>query len=142
MRIEEPDLGIYEYQTPATLNQAAPVQNTWYTILDTTTHCRIYEIAVNIEDANETLEIQVTIDGQTIGATAKAATHSTTYYVYRESDAINRVNTLILDNALTKSIRAFQLEGHSVKVEVRKTTAAGAGNLTGIVTYGVLKPIG
>ena len=29
--------------------------------------------------------------------------------------------------------------GHSVQVQVRKTTAAGAGNLTGVVTYGVLK---
>ena len=33
----------------------------------------------------------------------------------------------------------FIIEGKSVKVEVRKTTAAGAGNLTGIVAYGVLK---
>ena len=134
---------MFEFQTPATLNQAAPVQNTWYTILDTTKNVRIYDIAVNVEDTNETLEVQVTIDGQTIGANDEACTHSTQYFALMKLEAISRVCEMILVSEAVHddAFKSFVLEGKSVKVEVRKTTAAGAGNLTGIVAYGVLKSI-
>lgn len=131
---------MFEYQAPATLNQANPVQNTWYLILDTTKYVRLYGISVNIEDTNETLECRVTIDGETLGIAANAATHSTNYYAKFLPGAISRVNNLYI-NEITFPYKAFLLEGHSVKVEVRKTTAAGTGNLTGIVVYGVLKEI-
>ena len=122
---------IYEYQTPATLNQAAPVQNTWYTLLDTTTNARIYEIAINIEDDNETLEVQATIDGETMQAVSLAANHSTEHWCYKRASAIGQNDAIAITStdALNKQA-AFILEGKSVKIEVRKTTAAGAGSLT------------
>lgn len=126
----------YEYQDPAVLNQAAPVQNTWYTLLDTTNHCRIQVIGINVEDANETLDLKITVDGETIN-TAVAATHSTNYYPYVYVNAITQAPAISFPT--TVNARAYIIEGHSVKVELRKTTAAGAGNLTGIVVYGVLK---
>ena len=134
---------MFEYQTPATLNQAAPVQNTWYTILDTTKNCRVYAIAVNIEDTNETLECQVTIDGETMAGYAQSATHSTAYFGRIYPEPIARLDYMSLDTlAETRAGNlGFLIEGKSIKVEVRKTTAAGAGNLTGIVTYGILKPL-
>ena len=131
---------MFEYQPPAVLNQAAPVQNQWYDILLTTAYVRVYLIAVNVEDVNETLECQVIIDGETIDSTPFAATESTDYNVYLSPDAINRSALLLMGTlpGVEERRPAFVVEGHSVRVRVRKTTAAGAGNLTGIVIFGVL----
>lgn len=134
---------MFEYQAPATLNQAGPVQNTWYTILDTTAYVRVYDASINIEDTDETLEIQFTVDGQTMPATPVACTHSTKYECYLETEPITRVARInLVAGAPARRKPSFIIEGHSVKIEVRKTTAAGAGNLTGIISYGILKPIG
>lgn len=131
-----------EYQTPATLNQAAPVQNTWYTILDTTLYCRVWRIAVNVEDTNETLEVRITIDGEVIPSDGYNATHSTDYHIVLMPDAINRTDEIeFTSETRMEYAQGFLIEGHSVKVEVRKTTAAGVGNLTGIVMYGVLTDV-
>jgi hypothetical protein len=119
------------------LNQAAPVQNTYYAILDTTTDCRVYTIGVNIEDANESLSLQLTVDGETIAPDNFAATHSTDYRGSLVFSAITRVDQMELDAMTNVQLRpSFVVEGKSVKVELRKTTAAGAGNLTGVVLYG------
>lgn len=133
-------LQIWEYQAPAVLNQAAPVQNTWYTLLDTTSNCRILEVVVNVEDANETLEVKITIDGETIQADDLAATHSTDYYAYIYNSGVTRLDYVKLIAYATEmpaAKNAFMIEGRSIKIEIRKTTATGAGNLTGICTYAV-----
>jgi hypothetical protein len=117
------------------LNQAAPVQNTWYTILDTTTDVMIYDITVNVEDANETLEVRLTIDSEMYTGSI-AATHSTEYEVAMRTAAITRSTYLEINGGVDwEPYNAFTVIALSVKVEVRKTTAAGAGNLTGIVNY-------
>jgi hypothetical protein len=133
---------MFEYQAPAVLNQAAPVNGTWYDILPATDYVRVYQIAVNVEDTDETLEVQAIIDGETIQADDLACTHSTIYYGIRYLQPINRTDQIALTTASTIQLfdaQAFILEGHNVQIQVRKTTAAGAGNLTGIVQYGVLK---
>lgn len=123
-------------QADAELNQAAPVQNTWYTILEQS-NCRLYRVAVNIEDTNETLEVRFTVDDQTTTPVGVACNHSTTYHVYISADAINRNILTNLDTSAANIRFAFLIEGKNVKVEVRKTTAAGAGNLTGVALYGI-----
>lgn len=130
---------MFEYQPPAVLNQAAPVQNTWYTILDTTANVRVYHIHVNIEDDDETLEIRLTIDGEVLTG-SNACTHSVDYSIGYHCSAITGTDFLEFDTVPTHfdKYRAFLCEGLSVKFEVRKTTAAGTGNLTGIVMYGVV----
>ena len=128
----------YKYQTSSLL-QAAPVQNTDYTILDTTENCIIYQVAVNIEDTNETLDLTLTIDGETTITTGVACDHSNSYYLFKRANAITRVMdyTLIKTAATaTDDMSAYIIMGKSIKIEVSKTTAAGAGNLTGIVIYG------
>jgi len=141
MRIGKSAKTIFELQAPATLNQAAPVQNTWYNILTATGNVRVYQVAVNVEDTDETLECQFIVDGQTLPATALPATHSTVYYVTIALNAINRlVAVVIVDTTnFAKFHRAYEIEGKSVQIQVRKTTATGAGNLTGVALYGVAK---
>lgn len=144
---------MFEYQAPAVLNQAAPVQNSWYWILGTGTtggsittsveHCRVYKISVNVEDTNEDLELMIVIDGETLGGVAGVtATHSTDYYGYIRPYAVPRTDHAFLDTTVNiPSLLAFVCEGHAVAVAVRKTTATGVGNLTGIVMYGVLRDV-
>lgn len=134
-------IAMFEYQPPAVINQAAPVQNTWYTLLEATDYVRVYQVAANIEDTNETLEVEVVIDGETLPGVPFAATHSTVYYAYVDPDAINRVDGVGLNTPHTGIYRAFMIEGHNVRIRVRKTTAAGVGNLTAIAIWGVLTDV-
>ena len=138
LKFDNPGLPIFVYQAPKVLNQAGPIQNDWYTIGladGVMLNSRIYDIVVNIEDTNETLEVQALIDGETIEANNLALTHSTNYFAYRSPDAITRVDELAL--SISKlGFLAFTLDGQSVEIQVRKSTAAGVGNLTGIVTWG------
>jgi len=122
------------FQLPALLNQPAPVQNTWYTILNTTPNCLIWEVDVRIDTTGETLEWRITIDGVVSTAIGNACLANTDYWgvpvlynvgLYTEISAVST----------WRSDRAFIVEGRSIKIEVRKTTAAGAGNLRGAVAY-------
>lgn len=137
MKSDNPGLEVWESQTPATLTQGAPVQNTWYEILPGTANCIVYDAVVNIEDTNETLEVRVTIEGRIIPAEPFAAAHSTNHNCRRFANAINGTERVAL--VVASQQYAYLWEGKSVKLEVRKTTAAGVGDLTGIVTFGVKK---
>ena len=132
---------MFEYQAPATLNQASPAQNTWYTILSATEHVRVDSIGIGVEDTNETLEVRITVDGETINvASGAAANHSTDYYIFMQTRAISQDFVMQISTSIDyPARRAFTIEGYNVKVEVRKTTATGTGNLVGVVTYGVKK---
>jgi len=140
-------LGIFEFQSGSALNQSSPAQNSWYALIGTCStagavltsieNARIYEIGVNIEDANETLEVQAVVDGVTIAASSKAATHSTAYWVMLNNSPIGR--TLELALGTSRASKSHLFDGKAVCIMVRKTTATGSGNLTGLVTYGVLK---
>ena len=126
---------MWERQALATLNQAAPVQNTYYDILPVTTDVRVYDLGLNVEDTNETIGDRLTVDGVVITGTI-AATHSTKYESSIRSDPINRGMFMEINGGANwEPYRAFITEGKSVQYEFRKTTAAGVGNLTGVVNY-------
>ena len=133
-------LFMFEHQDPALLSQPNPVQNTWYTVLDTTRNVRVYNIAIGVGTANETLEIRVTLDG-TAYTGSLAATFGTTYYAVMDPNAIAQVLQVNPSATAYNWYRAFLMEGHSVMIEVRKTTVTGAGNLLALVEYGVLTPV-
>ena len=124
------------YQPPEVLNQANPTQNLFYTIGNVMLNAVIYTIAVNIEDTNETLEVQAIVDGETITAAAGACVHSNSYTAFLQADAVNRQDWLALKQFSQSTDRSHQFEGRSVEIQVRKTTAAGVGNLTGVVMWG------
>ena len=138
---------IYEYQTPLVINQAAPVQNTWYYFTtggvslteDPIINAKIYAIGVNIEDTGEDIELVMNIDGETISMTALGLAHSTPYFADTSVRPIGRTDILYLETDENKA--RIILEGKSISIGIRKTTAAGAGNLTGIVTWGQLKTV-
>lgn len=115
----------------AKIDQAAPVQNTWYTVLDTTKDLVLYDMSERVNVADETLECRVTIDGTiyTSSTAAVAGTYYVAHFYMRSAGGY-------LSFGAGENNKAFLFQGRSIKVEVRKTTAAGAGNLTFGITYG------
>jgi len=126
---------VFQHQAPAILNQAGPVQDTWYTILDTTRNVRIYEIYGRIDTADETVEGRIIVDGQTITITAINLTFGTTYFARRTASIA--AETYYWDDTITQKESPYLFEGRSIQVQIRKTTALGAGNLRGLVVYGM-----
>lgn len=126
-----------EQQADATLDQAAPVQSTYYTLLDTTKNARIYSIMVLIQTTNETLQVKITVDGEIWISTATACVAATPNYYYKTGHVVQ--GSLVTAGAIPylDGVVGFRypLEGRSIKVEVQKTTVAGAGNLQGRVVY-------
>jgi hypothetical protein len=120
------------HQAIALLAQAAAVQNTWYTVLDTTLNCRVIGVCVAMSVAIETLQMRITIDGNILSGEQAAAVVGTIYHGILLQTNLAQNLTMTSTVPLTRS---FLLEGRSVKVEVRKTTAVGAGTLTASVVY-------
>jgi len=120
------------HQGKALLVQANPVQDQWYTILDTTLNCRIYDICFRVATTGEDLEVRITVDGQiyTVSQTAVAGDH---YGIIR---LLSATSGEMFASSGNPPAWAFMIEGRSIKVDMRKTTAAGAGTLYGSATYG------
>jgi hypothetical protein len=107
------------------LDQGTPVQNTWYTALDIAGSIRILSIKANVNTTGEDLELRLTIDGIAATLTQTAAAF-TTYFVSVNGNIANGFN---LSTTQNEQVRAFLIECRSLKIEVRKTTAAGVGNI-------------
>jgi len=109
----------FKQQADAELTQNNPSNTTLYTVLATTKNVRIIGISFNITWAvtqPTAMRVYITIDGLTIISGIGAPVSGTSYHVDMVSD-----NVLISMPATTTDnaqIRAFLLEGRSVKVEV------------------------
>lgn len=117
------------HQADATLSQAAPVQNTYYTILDTSKNVKVYIIACSVADTGETLQVTITIDGQTYTG-SQAAVAGTLYSCF-----IGRDGAIGFASGNQNVALYAPLTARSLKVQIKKTTAAGAGTITGRVIY-------
>lgn len=120
----------YEHQPDAVLAQASPAQNTWYTIIDTTANVKIYCINVMIATTAETLNVRITIDGQTLQATMTGLTLGSYYNLY-----LQPIDGTLNWQTSNNSLNFMYLEGRSVKVDARKTTANGTGTLNARVIW-------
>jgi len=98
----------------------------------------LYLLYIEVLTTGETLECRVTIDGTAYLLNAGlVAGANTIYYVTIRISHTNQIS------AGTTTLQAFRNTGYwfkSLKVEVRKTTNAGAGNLIGACHYGLYKP--
>lgn len=95
--------------------QAAMVQNTWYTVMDTKTNIRWCGCLFYIDTTNETIEMKTTINGTSVTASRALTKDSNQYWL------LYSVGTGVYW-ALPNSDYA------SLKLEIRKTTAAGVCN--------------
>ena len=121
-----------EHKPGAYLNQSSPVQNNWYTVLDTTRNIRIIHIGYRVNTTGETLEMRLTLDGNVFSNTINA-TAGSWYYV-----ALDSLSTSSLHINLTSEMmpnRTFLAEARSAKLEIRKTPASGTGSIQVYVQY-------
>jgi len=111
------------------------VQNTWYPVLAATgLYTFLRNICLRVETANETIELEVTVEG-IVDILTLAATFGTTYIVRFSVEPSLAVPLL---NAIPVITYNLDLIGHDISVRIRKTTAAGAGTLRAKVVYAVL----
>jgi len=124
----------FQHKPDSLLSQAAPVQNTWYTVLNTVSNIRLMRFAMGVADTNETLEMKITIDGNsyTGSQAAVAGNHYHGYVHFHDAGTIISFDT---SENHSESSFPYLLEGRSIKVEVRKTTANGVGTITAAAQY-------
>lgn len=123
-------------------DQAAPVQNTWYELVNEPNPLDLFFMAVGVRTTGETLDARVTINGTAYTKTGIAAAAGSLYALYFSVDAASGM--YIANGAANTVTNANPWAGNvsmiidSLKIEVRKTTAAGAGNLFAIADYSKL----
>lgn len=130
----------WTHQADAVLNQAAPVQNTYYVVLNGVL-TELYTLSICVATANETLQVRITIDGVVYDTGTVAAIFDSWYQVqWCQPFGGLIVPTFDYDNTTPHMILNMvgTLKGKAVKVELRKTTATGAGNLKAIATHAKL----
>jgi len=121
----------WKHQPAAIFNQVNPTQNQWYTVLNTTLNAKICSVRVEVAVANETIAARLTVDG-VVHDGSTAATAGTAYYAVFSVDD----DTMFISAGAASPVQNnLALECRNVKVEVRKTTNAGAGTLHSVVIY-------
>jgi len=127
--------------TELNFSQAGAVQNTWYPALEGS-NIEVLCFAAGVTVADETIEIQVTIDG-TVISTAAGQDCLFASNLHTSLPAVLTCTTgaaVFTQGAPAATITSLDsglpwLKGAAVKIEVRKTTAAGASAVTGIGVY-------
>jgi len=127
----------YKHQSEEASSQAAPVQNTYYTILDTVLNCKLISVNVSVALAGEDLQVRITVDGNVYVSDAVAVGIGADFMV-EHAPTITALQKFTLTAVAVTNV-PFLEEGRSVKVELRKTTAAGAGDLSWRVRYAARK---
>ena len=111
-------------QKPEVFIEQNLTQNVWVTVLDTQTNVRLIGITILPATTGETIEWRIIIDGLTITPFATALTANTKGFGYLNHGWDALFCRLTTTEPLPRP--PFIIEGRSVKVEVRKTTAAGS----------------
>ena len=142
MREERPVAWHWAKMPAATLGGGAgvtPVQNTWYTVLDTTYNVRIKSIQLkhsNDESAAKALEIRGTIDGVSMSATGSSPA---------SGSWLNRGMSAVADSfpaSIGNAAYYVDLTCKSAKIEVRTTSVVGTNPLLfATVQYEQLKKV-
>jgi hypothetical protein len=117
-------------------SQAAPVQNTYYEVLSEQ-NVIVWDLSICVDTTGETLAWYCVVDDFTSVESGGAAAAGATRYCLFNADVTNlRTYSYHTDSASFNSYKGFPLlMGRSVKIYVRKTTAAGAGTLKWVCKY-------
>lgn len=128
MIIQQPD--DYIWENSAYIDQANPVQNTWYEVLNTVYYGHIKQINFQVTPVAEDLECRITI-----GTKTETITVGSTSSVVRIFISQSTVNDYWFVSATTSLTQVYMIEGQGLTVEIRKTSANGNSNITAAVKY-------
>lgn len=131
----------FKYQEAKIVNQENPTQNEYIELIDETGGIRVYQMAVLVEDTNETLQLNIEADGETIAGVPTVCTAGAAYNALLYPDPINNLSRVRLSTGAAELRKGFILEGHEVKIEVRKTTDDGNGDINGVIQWGKMTGI-
>ena len=132
----------WKFKALATIDQAPPVVNTWYPILDTTSKVRLYSMGVkqvNDEAAEQIIQMRLVIDGITTSANGIATANNSMRYFY-----VNPVNENLTVQGATTFFNAgyyVATHGKSLKVEARVLGVGTTQHLYGYVRYAKLEAL-
>lgn len=120
------------------MDQAAPNQNQWYTVVDIGIPCFLSSVTAYVMTVNETLELEITLDGQVYEENGGwGANFGTVYHIN-----ISRLGNVFWLDAIAGAANNIDANSglylNSLLIRLRKVTAAGAGNLRSSVIGGVL----
>jgi len=132
----EPGMAPPEMQPVLNFVQPAPVINIWYTVLDTERDPRLLKAVFRVLTTGESIQVRLIIDGQIWDSQAVAAVAGTWYYVMYSS---SMPDYLYLTATTAMWAGYTFLEGRSVQVQMRKTTANGAGDLEATLMRGLYR---
>lgn len=117
----------------ASLTQANPVQNTWYTVAELRNVKFRNAINYSVATANETLEVKITVGSALLTATSsKAATAGSGYMAQMMPSQAAAGFWLYEESTVHPQIL---YETDYLKVEIRKTTATGTGTISAAINY-------
>jgi len=140
MSAKTPTKYVPKLQPDAFVDQAAPVQNTWYpwsiagVDLGTKKNVVVYAVLPQVQTANETLEVRLYCDDLPVKTGAGSCTAGTAYYVYLASSTGG--DPIIGSSRGTLGLQYTPIWLRKFSCGIRKTTATGAGNLQLRVIYG------
>jgi hypothetical protein len=122
--------------------KAGAIQNQWYTAFEGR-DVEFLCLAKGVTVANESIEFRITIDGNLWVQAAATAVNAAEYSEVQGARYTNFPALNLLSGASTASVDvntntfpATFLRGRNVKIEIRKTTAAGASALRVVGVYG------
>lgn len=121
----------WKQQFPVETVQANPVIDTWYTLLDTSEDIRLIITSFYVATTGENLQVRLTMNGELFTGNAAACAPDTRFFM-----AFSGYNGLPeITGTDFMPYKPFIVENTGLKVEIRKTTANGTGNLIGLVSY-------
>jgi len=121
-------------QADATLNQANPVSNTEYTVLDTTRNVRISGLALQRNGGTVSdIRFIMTIDGQTIHHLQNAPADGTFYYAKKDSSTTELLQLMDTSDYCRYTDELYT--GRHIKITARCTWTVQPTSLVARVKY-------
>ena len=134
MRTEATDTRSLQFQDPIA-SVVVSAQNIWNVVLDIEDEGRLAHIFVGCNVANETLEIEVTIDGIELDLQGNAVTFGNDYECFLIGDISQGRAEVQIDNLNIRNRGINLYFETSLLIRSRKTTAAGAAEVICIPIY-------
>jgi hypothetical protein len=120
----------------ALLDQAEPVKDTWYTVLEATPNARLFGMGLTVMGTDEDVEVRITADDAVIVMGTVSGyypiTHEVAYHLYLFANYDGIYLTLSVDSTVGWPL---MLDCRSLTVEIRKVSENGTGNLKACVAY-------
>jgi len=92
-------------------------------------------ISLRVATTAETIEAKITIDGVAYSMSGVSFTANTNYWLYFNGGAGDSTSAILIRSTTRQTFLPAPTHMKAIKIEMRKTTAAGTGTFFGKPTY-------